>query len=91
MNQAELIAEIATNSGQTKTAVEGVLKALGGVACSELGGGGEIVLPGIGKLSVVTRAARNGRNPSTGEALAISEKKVPKFSAAKALKDAVAG
>ena len=52
MNQAELIAEIATNSGQTKTVVEGVLKALGGVACSELGGGGEIVLPGIGKLSV---------------------------------------
>ena len=90
MNQAELVAEIATNSGQTKTAVEGVLKALGGVACSELGGGGEITLPGIGKLSVKTRAARNAFNPRTREPIAVPAKKAPKFSAAKALKDAVA-
>lgn len=90
MNQAELVAEIAKNSGQTKTAVEGVLKALGGVVCSELGGGGEITLPGIGKLSVTTRAARTGRNPRTGDAIEIAARKVPHFSAAKALKDATA-
>ena len=91
MNQAELIKELATNSGQSNIMIERVLKELGGIACSELGGGGEITLPGIGKLSVATRAARAGRNPRTGESLAIAEKKAPKFSAAKALKDATAG
>lgn len=91
MNQSELVAAVAGNSGQSKTAVEVVLKGLGAVAQNELGTGGEVVLPGIGKLSVATRAARTGRNPRTGEALEIAAKQVPHFSAAKALKDAAAG
>ena len=57
--------------------------------CGQLKAGGEITIPEVGKLSVGNRAARNGRNPKTGESIQIPAKKVPAFSAAKALKDAV--
>lgn len=93
MNQAQMIDEIAAhtaNDGIAKTAVKTVLDALAKVAQTELQKGGEVTLPGIGKLSSDLRAARTGRNPKTGEAIAIAEKRVPKFSAAKAFKDAVA-
>lgn len=91
MNQAELIKDIASAAELKATDVEHVLKTLAAVVQYEMGRGGEVALPGIGKLSVAARAARTGRNPSTGEALAIPAKKVPHFSAAKALKDAAAG
>ena len=91
MNQAELVKFVGVEAGLTIAQAERAIKAIGAAAQTVLGGGGEITLPGIGKLSVFARAARTGRNPSTGEALAIAEKKVPKFSAAKALKDATAG
>lgn len=90
MNQSELVKELATNTGLPQVGIENMLKALGSVAASELGAGGELTIPGIGKLTVATRAARTGRNPRTGEALQIAAKKVPHFSAAKALKDATA-
>jgi DNA-binding protein HU-beta len=51
--------------------------------------GDDVTLPGIGKLSIKTRAAREGRNPATGEAITIPAKNAVKFSAAKALKDAI--
>ena len=91
MNQAELIKDIASAAELKATDVEHVLKTLAAVVQHEMGRGGEVALPGIGKLSVAARAARTGRNPSTGEALAIPAKTVPHFSAAKALKDAAAG
>lgn len=56
-----------------------------------LAAGGEVTLPGIGKLSVKHKEARTGRNPSSGEAIEIAAKNAPHFSAAKALKDAVNG
>jgi len=92
MNQADLVNAIAghySNTGVSKTAIKFVLETAGEIAQAELAKGSEVTLPGIGKISVKTRAARSGRNPSTGEALAIPEKKVPHFSALKALKDAV--
>jgi len=92
MNQAQLINEIAAhtaNEGVSKTAIKFVLDAQADIAQRELKKGGEVTLPGIGKLSVKTRAARNGHNPATGEAVDIPAKNVPKFSATKALKDAV--
>lgn len=49
------------------------------------------VLPGLGKLVVVNRKARTGRNPATGEAIKIPAKKTLKFRIAKAAKDAVLG
>ena len=48
-------------------------------------------LPGIGKLVLVQRKARMGRNPATGEAIKIKAKKVVKFRVAKAAKDAILG
>ena len=90
MNQSELIMKTAQASGVQRSAVEKTLKAAGEIIAAKLKEGGEATLPGIGKLSVNQRAARTGHNPKTGEALQIPAKRVPHFSAAKALKDAVA-
>lgn len=93
MNQAELVNAIAANAantGTSKAAVKFVLDAMGEVTYAELKKGGEVTIPGLGKLGVSKRAARTGRNPATGAEIKIKAKKVPKFSAAKALKDAVA-
>lgn len=91
MNQAELLEIVAKKSGHHKKDVESVLKATGETAQAALANGDEVVLLGIGKLSVSKRAARTGRNPKTGAALEIAAKRVPKFSASKALRDATAG
>lgn len=94
MTKQELINEIAAHSankgGVSKVVIAAVLDTLGDVAQAELQQGGEVPLPGLGKLSVKTRAARTGRNPSTGAEMNIPAKDVPHFSAAKALKEAVA-
>lgn len=90
MKQQDLIAAVATAAGQSKQVTENVIKALGDVTKTALKAGDEVVLNGIGKLSVTAKAARNGRNPHTGEALVIAARNSPKFTAAKALKDAVA-
>lgn len=91
MKQEDLVNKIAGDIGASKAEVERTLKSLGATVQEALGANGEVTLPGIGKFSVVTRAARTGRNPRTGEALEIAAKQVPHFSAAKALKDATAG
>lgn len=51
--------------------------------------GEEVAVPGFGKFSVSERAAREGRNPATGETIQIAATKVAKFSPGKQLKDAV--
>lgn len=89
MNQAQLIAQIATVSGENKTVVENVLKTAAAIIADELLTGGEATLPGLGKFSAKDKPARKGRNPATGEEMDITAKRVPKFSAAKVLKDAV--
>lgn len=89
MNQAELIAKVAAISGESKKAVEAVLKTAGDVITAGLQESDDVALPGLGKLSVRQRAARTGKNPKTGEAIQIPPRKAPHFSAAKALKDAV--
>lgn len=90
MNQSELIAKVAAISGETRKAVEAVLKTTGDVIASTLGEGGEVPLPGLGKLYVKDRSAREGRNPATGEAIQIPAGKSPGFKAAKSLKDSLA-
>ncbi len=89
MNPSELIAKVASISGESRKAVEAVLKTTADVIAAELFEGGEVVLPGLGKMYVSARAARAGRNPKTGEPLALPARRVPAFHAAKALKDAV--
>lgn len=93
MNQAELIDAISKhegNEGVSKVAIKFVLDAQASIAQAEVAKGGEVILLGLGKLSSKTRAARTGRNPSTGESIQIAEKRLPHFSALKALKDAAA-
>ncbi len=95
MNQKDLIEAINDNvishyeAGVSKVVIEAVLATQAETIGVALAKGDEVTLPGIGKLSVKQRAARTGRNPKTGEELKIKAKKVPHFSAAKALKDAV--
>ena len=80
MNKTELIAAIA---GQA----EKVLKAFTDVVAEELKNGGKVQLVGFGTFEVSERAAREGRNPLTGETMQIAASKSPKFKAGKALKD----
>lgn len=89
MKQTDLVDAVSEVTGVSKKDTEAVLKALGSVTQSTLYAGEEITLPGIGKLSVSERAARTARNPRTGDEIAVPAKKAPKFSAIKALKDAV--
>lgn len=93
MNKAELIDALAEkHAGEvlSKAGFNRVLDTLGEITQEALADGDEVTLPGIGKLTVKAKAARVGRNPRTGEAVEVPARYVPKFSAAKALKDAVA-
>lgn len=90
MNQAELINAIAGDTGHTKADVKLILDELAAKASHALGKGDDVTLPGIGKLIVKTRAARTGRNPATGEEIAIPEKRAVKLQVGKALKDSMA-
>jgi len=76
------------DSGDRGT-VAALLDSLVGLACAQAPAG--FTLPGLGKLKLVQRSAREGRNPATGEKIKIPAKKVLKFSVAKAAKDCVCG
>jgi DNA-binding protein HU-beta len=89
MNKAELIEAMAEQTELTKKDVEKVLKSFVDVVSSELQKGGKVQLVGFGTFEVVERAAREGRNPSTGESMEIKTSKSPKFKAGKSLKDIV--
>ncbi len=81
---AEKVAESAELSGsQAREALDAVISAV----ADELAAGGEVALAGFGKFSVSHRAARQGRNPATGETINIAASKAAKFSAASALKN----
>lgn len=79
MNKAELIAAIADDSGLSKADAGNALKAFENVVTAALQSGDKVSLVGFGTWSVDERAARMGRNPRTGEEIAIAAKKVIKF------------
>ena len=89
MNKTELVAAMAESSGVSKKDAEAVLKAFTDVVSAELKKGGKIALVGFGTFEVSERAAREGRNPSTGKSMKIAASKAPKFKAGKALKDMI--
>ena len=89
MNKTELVAAMAEVSGVSKKDTEAVLKAFTEVVSNELKKGEKIQLIGFGTFEVSERAAREGRNPLTGEAMKIAAAKAPKFKAGKALKDMI--
>lgn len=89
MNKNDLIAAVADKTGLTKAqageAVDATFEAISG----SLKAGDEVRIIGFGNFSVSERAASEGRNPRTGEAIQIPASKTPKFKAGKGLKDAV--
>lgn len=89
MNKAELVAAMAEQAGLSKKDAEVALKAFTDVVSDELKNGGKVQLVGFGTFEVSERAAREGRNPQSGEVMKIAASKAPKFKAGKALKDLV--
>ena len=89
MNKTELIAVVAEKAELSKKDAEKAIKAFTEAVSEELVKGGKIQLVGFGTFEVSERAAREGRNPLTGEKITIAASKNPKFKAGKALKDMV--
>ena len=89
MNKTELVAAMAEQAGLSKKDAEAALKAFTDVVASELKANGKVQLVGFGTFEVSERAAREGRNPQTGETMTIEASKAPKFKAGKALKDMI--
>ena len=90
MNKSELIEAIAKQAGLTKTDAGKAVDAFTAVVKDALKSGDSIALVGFGTFKVAERAARQGLNPRTKEAIKIPAARVPKFTAGKTLKDAVA-
>lgn len=89
MNRTELVTAIADKTGLTKTDTEKFLNGFTDCIADALVSGDKVQLLGFGTFEVSERAAREGRNPQTGEVMKIKASKAPKFKAGKALKIAV--
>lgn len=91
MNRKELITALANKTGATRAEADRNVLALIEIISSTLGKGGKVNLNGFGIFEVRQRAARNGRNPRTGQPLKIKAAKVPAFRAGAALKATTSG
>ena len=89
LTKSQIAAAIAEKNGLTKKQSVEILEQL--AALSYKHAKDTFTIPGLGKLVLVNRAARMGRNPATGEAIKIKAKRVVKFRVAKAAKDAILG
>ena len=89
MNRTELVAAMTEKTQLSKKDAEAALKAFVDVVSEEMKKGEKVQLVGFGTFEVSERAAREGRNPQTGETMTIAASKTPKFKAGKALKDLV--
>ena len=89
MNKADLAAKVHDMLDCTKADAERVVEALIDSITKTLKSGDEVSIAGLGIFSAKMRPARTGRNPRTGETIQVPAMRVPKFRAAKALKDAV--
>ena len=91
MRKPELVDAVQSAAGlDTKSQAEAAVDAVFDTITKSLAGGEEVALTGFGTFKVSRRSARQGINPRTGEKIQIAAKTVPKFSAGKSLKDAVA-
>lgn len=89
MNKTEMIAAIAEKSGLSKADAARALDATVETVTQAMAAGDTVSLIGFGTFKVSERAARQGRNPKTGDTITIAAAKLPKFTPGKALKDAV--
>ena len=87
MNHAELVEKVAQATGMPKAAASGMVVALVQTIVDAAMAGDEVRLTGLGIFDVLTREARPGRNPQTGEPINIPTSKALRFRAGKAAKD----
>ncbi len=91
MNKTDLVAKVAELASLSKADADKVIDAIFAAITGALKDGDDVRLIGFGYFSVAARAARDGKNPRTGEKIAIPASNAPRFVAGKALKDAVNG
>lgn len=89
MNKVAIVEAVHAKLGGTKVQAEEVVDTVIDSIVHSLKKGGEVSIAGLGIFSTKLRAARQARNPRTGEAISVAAMRVPKFRPAKALKDAV--
>ncbi len=89
MNKNSLVDAVYEKIGGTKVQAEQAVDTVVDSIVNSLKKGDEVSIAGLGIFSTKQRAARTARNPRTGEAIQVAAMKVPKFRAAKALKEAV--
>ncbi|HWY30185.1 MAG TPA: HU family DNA-binding protein [Candidatus Acidoferrum sp.] len=89
LTKSQIIGAVAETTGLTKKQAAATLEAIVNLAYKNAKN--SFTLPGLGKLVLVNRKARMGRNPATGETIKIAAKRVVKFRVAKAAKDAILG
>jgi DNA-binding protein HU-beta len=89
VNKNDLVDAVAERTGLAKSDAARAVEAVLGSVTESLQKGDQVALSGFGTFVVKARAARTGRNPRTGEAIAIPASRVPAFKAGKALKDAL--
>lgn len=87
MNSADIADKIAAENDLTKAAAKTIVESIFATIADAAAAGEEVSLPGFGKFKIKENAAREGRNPATGEAIQIAASKKLSFSAAKAIKD----
>jgi DNA-binding protein HU-beta len=89
LSKSQIVASLAETVGLTKKQAVESIEAL--VALAYKNAKNSFTIPGLGKIVLVNRKARMGRNPATGETIKIAAKRVVKFRVAKAAKDAILG
>ena len=89
MNKSDLIDRMATAAGITKTQAGTAVDAMVSAITGALKKGGHVTLVGFGSFTTAQRAARTGRNPKTGKAIAIPARRVARFTPGLELKRAV--
>jgi DNA-binding protein HU-beta len=89
VNKNDLVEAVSERTGLAKSDAARAVEAVLGAITETLQKGDQVTLTGFGTFVAKTRAARTGRNPRTGEALAIPASRAPAFKAGKALKDAI--
>ncbi len=91
MNKADIIAKVHEVLGTTKADAERAVEAVFGSIEAAMKDGDAVSVAGFGIFEAKMRAAREARNPRTGETVPVAAMRVPKFRAAKGLKDSVKG
>ena len=91
MNKNDLSAAVAASTGTSKSDAASIIDSVFDTIAGALKSGDSVQLVGFGSFSVADRAAREGRNPRTGETIQIAASKQPKFKAGKGFKDALNG